>query len=180
MKRPKLSGAKEAHNDIDISRPRECVYQQFKGEPGPCPRCGGPLQQSYQSYVIATRRDTKIADSFMTGSDMGWFCPHCPTVVINPEEVSELLHHGLPRWDIGNRFAILGIVDLDAIPQEKQYLPLGGDDNPIPLVRFTNTSNETASRQPARQRKPPSRRLTAPARKRKKKQKKSKKKKRRR
>ena len=179
MKLPKLSGAKETLNDIDIARPRECVYKQFKDEPGPCPRCGGPLQQSYQSYVITTRRGTKIADSFMTGSDMGWFCTRCPTVVINLEDVTKLLQHGLPHWDIGNRFAILGIVDLDAIPKEKQNLPLGGDDNPIPLVRFTNTSNETASRQPAQQRKLPSRRRTAPAQKRKRRTKPKKKKRRR-
>jgi len=42
------------------------------------------------------------------------------------------------RWDVGEEYAILGLVDLDAIPEEKEYLPLGSDENPIPLVEFTN------------------------------------------
>lgn len=151
---------------IDITIPRECVYQQFKGEPGPCPRCGGPLQQSTQTYLIATRRGKKITDSFLVGNDMGWFCTRCPTVVINPEEPSDMLQHGLPHWDSGNEFIVLGVIDLDAIPEEKQHLPLGDDDNPIPLVQFTNISRETASGRPARRRKPVSRKHTAPPKKR--------------
>jgi len=159
---------------IDITVPRECVYQRFKGEPGPCPRCGGPLQQSPQTYMIATRRGRQITDSFITGGDMGWFCTRCPTVVINPEELSDMLQHGLPHWDVGNEFAVLGIVDLDAIPEEKQHLPLGDDDNPIPLVEFTKISRTTAPGQLARRRKATPHNRTAPARKKRKKKKKRK------
>jgi hypothetical protein len=161
----------EMNKQIDITIPRECVYQRFKGEPGPCPRCGSPLQQSTQTYLIATRRGKKITDSFVVGNDMGWFCTHCPTVVINPEELSDMLQHGLPHWDIGNEFTVLGIVDLDAIPEEKQHLPLGDDDNPIPLVEFTTTPSATARGRPARRRKATRRKRTAPARKKRKKKK---------
>lgn len=150
---------------IDITVPRECIYQQFKGKPGPCPRCGGPLQQSTQTYMISTRRGKKITDSFVVGSDMGWFCTHCPTVVINSEELSDMLQYGLPHWDIGNEFIVLGIIDLDAIPEEKGHLPLGDDDNPIPLIEFTNISSEIAPGRPARRRKATPRKRTAPARK---------------
>jgi hypothetical protein len=127
---------------IDITMPRECIYQDFEEQPGPCPRCGGPLQQSMQTYLVVTRRGEEIADSFFIGNEMGWFCSHCPTVVINPEEVREFLTHGLPKWDTGNEFVVAGIVDLDAIPEDKQHLPLGDDDNPIPLVEFTDVSDE--------------------------------------
>jgi len=156
-----------AHEEtpIDITIPRECIYQQFKGEPGPCPRCGGPLQESHQTYLIATRRGKKIANSFIVGNDMGWFCMRCPTVVMNPEQLSDILLHGLPRWDVGNEFIVLGVIDLDAIPEEKSHLPLGDDDNPIPLVEFTNISSETAPGRPARRRKATPRKRTAPARK---------------
>jgi len=160
---------------IDITIPHECIYQRFEGEPGPCPRCGGPLQQSTQTYMIATRRGQKIADSFIVGgNDMGWFCTHCPTVVINPEELSDMLQHGLPNWDVGNEFTVLGIVDLDAIPEEKQHLPLGDDDNPIPLVQFTTVSRKTAPGRPAQHRKATRRKRTAPVRKKRKKKKKRK------
>jgi hypothetical protein len=94
---------------IDVSSPRECWYQTFAGHPSPCPRCGTPLHQSYQMYMIATRRGPKLADSFVTGSDFGWFCRNCPTVVINPRDVSALLQHSLPHWDVGSTFAVLGI-----------------------------------------------------------------------
>ena len=160
---------------IDITIPRECIYQQFKGEPGPCPRCGGPLRQSTQTYMIATRRGKRITDSLVVGNDMGWFCTHCPTVVINPEDVSDMLQNGLPHWDIGNEFAVLGIIDLDAVPKEKEHLPLGDDDNPIPLVEFTNISHKTSPSRPARRRKATPGKRTAPVRtKRKKKKKKGK------
>jgi hypothetical protein len=155
----------EMNKQIDITIPRECVYQQFEDKPGPCPRCGGPLQESTQTYLIATRRGKRITDSFVASNDMGWFCTHCPTVVINPEQLSDVLQHGLPRWDVGNEFTVLGVIDLDAVPEEKQHLPLGDDDNPIPLVEFTNTSRKTAPGRPARRRKTTPRKRTARARK---------------
>ena len=123
---------------IDITIPRVCIYKQFDEHPGSCPRCGGTLQQSTQTYLINTWRGKEPADSFIIGGDIGWFCTRCPTVVINPEEVSEFLMHSLPHWDVGEEFTIAGIVDLDAVPEEKRDLPLGDDDNPIPLVEFTN------------------------------------------
>ncbi len=89
-------------------------------------------------------------------------------MVINPEQLSDMLQHGLPHWDVGNEFTVLGVIDLDAIPEEKRHLPLGDDDNPIPLVRFTNISKPG---RPARRRKTTPRKRTAPARKRKKKRK---------
>lgn len=78
-----------------------------------------------------------MADSFILGGDFGWFCIQCPTVVINPEEVSNYLQHGMPHWDIGDEFMVVGIVDMQAIPREKWNIPLGEEENPIPLVAFT-------------------------------------------
>ncbi len=136
---------------IDITEPRECIHESFKDHPGPCPRCGGFLQQSRQTYLVVTRRGRKIADSFIIGSDFGWFCTHCPTVVIDPADVSKMLQNTLPHWDVGSEFAVAGIIDLDAVPEEKRHLPLGDDDNPIPLVEFTNISRGRSGAQPARQ-----------------------------
>jgi len=141
-RRPRAGAIEKAveKTAIDITTPRECILQSFADDPGPCPRCNGPLQQSRQTYMIATRHGREITDSFVVGNDMGWFCTQCPTVVIDPQEVSEFLQHGLPHWDIGNQFAVTGIVNLDAVPEEKHHLPLGGDDNPYPLIEFTNLS----------------------------------------
>jgi hypothetical protein len=131
---------------IDITIPRECVYQEFEEQPGPCPRCGGPLRSHRATYLVITQHGEEMADNFMIGGDIGWFCARCPTVVINPEEVTKYLAHRLPHWDIGEEFVVVGMVDLDAVPKEKHHLPLGDDDNPIPLVEFTNISDETASK----------------------------------
>lgn len=87
--------------------------------------------------MISTRRGCQLTDSFLMGGDFGWFCPHCPTVVIDPAAVGAQLARSLPRWDVGSEFAVLGLVNLDAVPPSKQHLPLGGDDNPVPLVEFT-------------------------------------------
>ena len=165
---------------IDITVPRECIHQRFEGRPGPCPRCGGRLQQSNQTYMVATRRGKKIADAFVMGNDMGWFCTRCPTVVINPDEVSDFLVHGLPHWDIGDEFVVLGVVDLDAVPEEKRDLQLGTDENPYPLIQFVNVGGQEPSSRPARQRKRAPRARPAPPQKKRKKRKRARSKKRRR
>lgn len=95
--------------------------------------------------MVATRRGTKRADSFIIGSDLGWFCSHCPTVIIDPQDISEFLQHSLPHWDVGNEFSLLGIVDLDAVPEEKRAARLGTDDNPYPLVEFSSVSDEAGA-----------------------------------
>lgn len=126
---------------VDVSVPRECLYKSFADDPGPCPRCGERLEQCTQTYLVATRRGKRVADSFILGSDFGWFCTNCPTVVIDPEDVTEMLQFSKPDWDVGEEFTVVGLIDLDAIPEDKQHLPLGDDDNPVPLVEFTSISD---------------------------------------
>jgi hypothetical protein len=135
--------------ELDIKQPRECIYKSFKDDPGPCPRCGSTLRKEYQSYLIATRRGRQSTDSFITGTDFGWLCPACPTLVINPEDVSERLGVGASRWDVGTEFVVLGIVDLDAVPPDKRSRPLGEDDNPVPLVRFSNLGGRPSPKRAA-------------------------------
>jgi hypothetical protein len=87
-----------------------------------------------------------LTDTFLISSDFGWFCQNCPTVVINPAQVGEMLSFSRPDWDTGDAFAVLGLVDLDAVPKDKEHLPLGHDDNPIPLVEFTGVSGSPRAR----------------------------------
>jgi len=74
-------------------------------------------------------------DALFVGNDMGWFCAGCPTVVINTEEMDVAFAHPRPDWDLGDELAVLGIVDLDAIPPGQEHLPLGEID-PLPLISF--------------------------------------------
>ena len=36
------------------------------------------------------------------------------------------------------QYAVLGLVDLEAVPDEKRHLPFDEETNPIPLVEFAN------------------------------------------
>jgi hypothetical protein len=87
--------------------------------------------------MIATRCGKRLTDSFVLGGQFGWFCAACPTVVIDSREVEAMLYPGLSRWETGNEWAILGIVNLEAVPPDRQHLPLGTDENPYPLVELT-------------------------------------------
>lgn len=107
------------------------------------------LHKSRQTYLVTTRRGRRIADSFIMGSDFGWFCDNCPAIVINSAEVNKMIGHGLPHWDTGEEFAVAGIVNLDAVPDDKRDIPLGDDDNPIPLVEFTYPSDRPSAHRPA-------------------------------
>jgi hypothetical protein len=94
-----------------------------------------------------------MTDTFMISGDFGWYCEDCLTVVINPAKVSEMLSFSRSDWDTGEAFAVLGLVDLGAVPADKRHLPLGDDDNPIPLVEFTEASGRPEAR-PAGRRRP--------------------------
>ena len=78
---------------IDLSEPRQVVYQSFEGGAGPCPQCDGRLRKSKQTYSVATYRRRKLLDSFVVGSDFGWYCDACPVVVIDSRKLSKLLSH---------------------------------------------------------------------------------------
>jgi len=49
------------------------------------------------------------------------------------------------KFSTSLEFAVLGIVDMSAIPEDKKGIPIGGNDNPIPLVEFTNLSKRRKS-----------------------------------
>jgi hypothetical protein len=84
-----------------------------------------------------TIREHGAVQPFMVGNDGGYFCGRCPTVVLEHDSFRELAVVGLGHAGPA-QFVVLGLVDLEAVPKEKSALPLGTDENPIPLVRFTN------------------------------------------
>lgn len=101
-----------------------------------CPDCGGILTMDNQIYMMAVRKHGGL-ESFVVGSDAGHFCSGCPVVVIDKERMGELAALAAHSEE-GAQFTVLGLVDLEAIPKDKFSSPLDTDDNPIPLVKFTN------------------------------------------
>jgi hypothetical protein len=114
---------------------RQAYYRTGK-QPEPCPACGGDLAYQRLNYLIATRSGKKNADSFMLGAE-GYVCRQCTAVVVDSHRISQFVQFQLPHWKVGKQFTILGLVDLDAIPENKRDMPMGDDDNPLPLIPLT-------------------------------------------
>ena len=125
---------------FDASIPRKMYWSDDVPSVSLCPRCGAKLEKEYHSYVVVTKEGNDH-EMIMYGGDEGSFCPNCDTVVLDYDMFVMILsqcHHF-------SAFGVMGIVDLDAIPEDKQNLPLGGDDNPFSLVKFTNPSKRDVS-----------------------------------
>ena len=123
---------------IDISQPHHCYLKEFKGNPGPCPKCGGELQLSSQTYQVVTTHKGLPKDSFLIGADIGWYCAACRVVILNPRDIEERIGIFAGRWgrNSGDDYVVTGHVNLDAVPRHKRDVPLGDEGNPIPLVKF--------------------------------------------
>jgi hypothetical protein len=104
-----------------------------------CPRCNADLESKRESYLVDVnqRRGT---ESFMIGCDGGWFCPKCPTVVLDPRAFKNMV--SVTAGGRSPRYTVLGIVDMGAVPKSKRHLPLGEKGNPIPLIEFKYATTE--------------------------------------
>lgn len=116
------------------SLPRRRYWANEIAKPDCCPECGGPLEKEYHAYLLVIREKDGQAP-FLTGNDAGRFCVKCPVVVLHPTEFAKIA--GENSTQRNPPFAVAGIVDLAAVPEDKAELPFG-DENPLPLVEFTN------------------------------------------
>ncbi len=119
------------------SLPRKMYWSDEIGSHACCPDCGAPLESEHHTYMMVTRRKGSV-DSYMVGNDAGHFCCTCAVAVLDREEFERFVTLAARTTD-GVDYIMLGIVDLDAIPEDKRNLPFDDDTNPIPLVPFTNT-----------------------------------------
>ena len=116
------------------STPRQMFWSTKVGGMSKCPECRSRLEADSHSYLMMFR-DQREFHPFVVGSRGGHFCPQCPSVVLDKDaflDYASLVYRGSAP-----EFAVLGLVDSDAVPEQKRHLPFG-DDNPIPLVKFTN------------------------------------------
>jgi hypothetical protein len=121
---------------FDVSVPRKMFWSKDIGGTGFCPLCQGRLGQENNSYLLIIRESGDI-QPLIVGNDGGHFCENCPIVVLDYEvfEQSALIGNRSSR---SFEFTVPGMVDFDAMSEESVNIPIGDDDNPIPLVRFTN------------------------------------------
>lgn len=118
---------------IDISIPKRRYYSDECGLTL-CPECGSGLIEADCTILLSARSDTDEGE-FLTSLCGSHFCNKCPVVVFDTDKLEYAARTGI-RSDLILKYYICGIVDLDAIPDNKKKLAIGCDENPVPLVRF--------------------------------------------
>ena len=122
---------------LDASIARYKYWSKKVDQNTKCPKCNTALKKQYASYLVFVNGEE---DSLIIGNDAGSFCQKCPVVVLNADTIVKSLSCAIPKQRF--EFHVAGIINIDAIPEEKKHLLLGTDNNPIPLVRFLNNADE--------------------------------------
>lgn len=123
----------EGSKKLDLSIKRKMFWNNDVKGMELCPQCSKPLEVKYQTYMFAVKEGRDLTP-YLTGNDCGHFCLECPTVVLDYERFKKFVIAVTHQTHVS--FLVAGIVNQDAIPEDKRNVPLGEDDNPIPLVEF--------------------------------------------
>lgn len=123
---------------FDPSIPRAMYWSHEIPSPDKCPECNGSLESEYHLYLLFIKdKQSGEIEPFLTGNDGGSFCSQCPVIVLNTKTFEEAARTGTDSSN--DAFTVVGILDLNAIPEDKKHLPLGAEGNPLPLVQFKDT-----------------------------------------
>ena len=118
---------------IDVSQPKRKYYSTESGLQC-CPECGSELLEENCTILLCVKSTSDEAE-LLTNHSGSYFCKKCPVVVFDVDQLEEAAIFGI-RQNHNLRYIICGIVNLDAIPQEKKHLEIGCEENPLPLVQF--------------------------------------------
>ncbi len=130
-------------NDMDRTIERMVIFRYEGEDIENCPRCGQRLVLDPGPYQVATFDGRRPADEFAMNGDFGYLCAACATAVIHLPTLAEMLHevYQKPGWNVGKGCAVIGLINLDAIPPDQRHLSVD-DLDPYPLVRFYADSSE--------------------------------------
>ena len=137
---------------FDAAIPRRMFWSERLVNKKKCPLCHSTLENEYHHYIMVTRSGEETT-ALGAANDYGAFCPECPVVVLDKNGFERLARENVeknPDWKMSGdlSFIVIGIVNLNAVPEDKRHLPLGGDDNPIPIVEFLreiDTASQTGA-----------------------------------
>lgn len=119
---------------LDISKPRRRYYRDgFSLDC--CPECGAKLVGQMCTVILHVKSSDSEAQ-FATNHNGSFFCQSCPVVVFDKDMVQKAAIGSLPSDNNRVDFRIVGIINTDALPSDKQVADLGTDETPIPLIRF--------------------------------------------
>ena len=99
-----------------------------------CPECGSGLIEESCKILLNAKSDSDEG-KFMTSLSGSHFCKKCPVVGFDVNTVQQAASIGI-RGSKNLEFYIEGIIDLDAIPEDKKHLEIGCDENPVPIGPF--------------------------------------------
>jgi hypothetical protein len=119
--------------EIDLSIPMRKYYSD-ECNLTICPECGSDLINGSSTILLSIKSDSDEG-SFMTNLSGSHFCNKCPVVVFDKDKVEQAAILGI-RGGKNLRYIVAGIIDLNAIPDDKKHLEIGSDENPMPLVEF--------------------------------------------
>ena len=126
------------NDKVDKSIERTYFYHADEKAPDICPRCAQPLVEDYGPYHVATRNEKDEIDEFIIGGDYGYLCVYCATAVFHIPVLMSMLQVGAEEG-VGQSksfmFAVLGLVNLAAIPPDQADIPIDELD-PYPLVPY--------------------------------------------
>ncbi len=120
-------------NKFDLSK-RVRHYLSDETGMDDCPECKDPLIEEGCVVLISVKSDTDEGD-FMSNLTGSCFCTSCPVVVFDSDKIEKAANLGI-RGNKNISYFIRGIVNLNAIPQDKREQEIGTDENPMPLVPF--------------------------------------------
>jgi hypothetical protein len=133
------------------SVPRRMYFSHETKGTSQCPKCGAALEQEHHTYLFGVVNDQGSIDELVVGNKYGHFCPNCPVVVLDFEGFLEVAKISLGRVPREISFSVIGMVDLEAVPENKRHLPFDDENNPLPLVPFLHAEGERlAARKKAR------------------------------
>ncbi len=118
---------------IDLSQAKRRYYREESGLHS-CPECGSKLLKEDCTILLVVKSKSDEGE-FMTNLSGSHFCNQCPVVVFDTDKLEQGAKIAV-REENNLKYFVAGIVNLEAIPEEKKSMEIGTDDNPIPLVRF--------------------------------------------
>lgn len=116
-----------------------------------CPECKSGLKNENQAYLVAVKIGKEEDSYVLGGPDISYFCTKCPVVVLDEDVFEDIVRAAIVAHypDASSfEFAVGGIVDYSAIPEDKRDKELGTDDNPLTIIPLKEHSRKNAAGKP--------------------------------
>lgn len=130
---PFLSKEIPMESKHDPSLARQMFWSDELKTPGRCPKCESFLENETHVYMIGVREENRIR-SFIARNNGGFFCPQCPTIVLDIDTFEKINVEG-DTSDQLRDINVAGTVDTRKM-SEAEVNALREPSSDIPLVEF--------------------------------------------